>query len=142
MKAKEKKELKELIKKCLKTDGTAKSRAGEKDLQRIEALSKKPVTRAAAKTPKVTKDPAEGKTETPAPKGSPIFVIAPGDPFGLGALRVYNRLSRKQVEFLPLPIYKNDPVAREVLQQYILRAEGGCDIARGAAGRKALKSLK
>lgn len=141
MNSKEKEELQELVKKCLKVDGTAKSRAGEKDLLRIEELSGKPVTRAAAKPPAKPKDP-EDKPETPEPKGSPVLVIDAGDPFAAGVLRVYNRASKRQVEFLPLPIYKNDPAAVEVLKQYVLRAEGGCDLDRGRAGRAALDKIK
>lgn len=141
MKNEEKKGLLELIKKCLKVDGSAKSRAGEKDLLKIEELSGKQVQRAAAKPLAKPKDTKE-KTETPEPKGSPVLVIEADDPFGLGVLRVYNRLSKKQVKFLPLPIYKNDPAAVEVLKQYVLRAEGGCDLARGSKARAALDKIK
>ena len=70
------------------------------------------------------------------------FLLDIEDPFAEGTLRTYQKLKGVDGLRLPYVLPYKDKVTKEVLENYILRAEGGGDTERVNAARKAMKKIK
>lgn len=72
----------------------------------------------------------------------PGFLLEVDDPFADGALRTYQNQKRVAGLRLPHVLPYKDKMTKITLENYIMRANGGGDIRRAQAARKALEKCK
>jgi len=70
------------------------------------------------------------------------FVLGIKDPFAEGALRLYKQISGNNALSLPCIVSFKDKAAARVINNYLIRARGGCDSKRIEAAESALKKCK
>lgn len=72
----------------------------------------------------------------------PGFLLEIDDPFAEGTLQTYQNLKRIDGLRLPYVLPYKDKMTKQALENYILRAEGSCDIKRAEIVREAMKKIK
>ena len=72
----------------------------------------------------------------------PGFLLELNDPFAIGALRTYQKLTGSSELRLPFVLPNKDKRTKATLKNYIVRASGGGDVKRAEAARLAMKKVK
>lgn len=72
----------------------------------------------------------------------PGFLLELDDPFAIGALRTYQKLTGSSELRLPFVLPNKDKRTRAALESYIVRASGGGDVKRAEAASRAMKNVK
>ncbi len=72
----------------------------------------------------------------------PGFLLELNDPFAIGALRTYQKLTGSSELRLPFVLPNKDKRTKATLENYIVRASGGGDVKRAEAARLAMKKVK
>jgi len=70
------------------------------------------------------------------------FLLNIADPYAAGTLRAYQGLKKAEGLKLPYVLPYKDKLTKAAIESYILRAEGGGDIERAGAAKKALAKCK
>lgn len=109
----------------------------------VEQIGKCPVQKVKANLPELYQRiimEVQGKSGPNL--NVPGFLLEIDDPFAEGTLQTYQNLKRIDGLRLPYVLPYKDKMTKQALENYILRAEGSCDIKRAEIVREAMKKIK